>query len=158
MAGENGNAALFMDLGGTLVRLNERRSLPLDAQGNVIIELLPGVLEKLGPIHDHLMFVVTNQAGIRRGWFTQEAVEAAMAELDRQLGDILTAWKICPHTDDDKCGCRKPRGGMITDLAALYGVDLKNSTMVGDQEVDRLAGEAAGVGRFVLAEDFFGWK
>ncbi|HYL58765.1 MAG TPA: HAD-IIIA family hydrolase [Candidatus Acidoferrales bacterium] len=158
MAGENGNAALFMDLCGTLIKLNEQRTLSLDATGNVIVELLPGVLEKLSPIHDHLMFVVTNQAGIRRGWFTQEAVEAALTELDRQLGDILTAWKICPHTDDDKCECRKPRGGMITDLAALYGVDLKNSTMIGDQEVDRLAGEAAGVGRFVLAEKFFGWK
>lgn len=158
MAGENGNAALFMDLCGTLIKLNEQRTLSLDARGNVIVELLPGVLEKLSPIHDHLMFVVTNQAGIRRGWFTQEAVEAALTELDRQLGDILTAWKICPHTDDDKCECRKPRGGMITDLAALYGVDLKNSTMIGDQEVDRLAGEAAGVGRFVLAEKFFGWK
>jgi histidinol-phosphate phosphatase family protein len=158
MAGENGNAALFMDLCGTLIKLNEQRSLLLDARGNAIVELLPGVLEKLSPIHDHLMFVVTNQAGIGRGWFTQEIVEAALKELDRQLGDILTAWKICPHTDDDKCACRKPRGGMITDLAALYGVDLKNSTMIGDQEVDRLAGEAAGVGKFVLAEEFFGWK
>jgi D-glycero-D-manno-heptose 1,7-bisphosphate phosphatase len=158
MAGENGNAALFMDLGGTLVKLNEQRSLPLDRNGNVIVELLPGVLETLRPIHDHLMFVVTNQAGIRRGWFTQEVVEAALTELDRQLGDILTAWKICPHTDDDNCECRKPRGGMIVDLAELYGVDLKASTMVGDQDVDRLAGEAAGVGRFVLAENFFGCK
>jgi D-glycero-D-manno-heptose 1,7-bisphosphate phosphatase len=158
MAGENGNAALFMDLCGTLIRLNEQRSLTLDARGNVIVELLPGVLEKLSPIHDHLMFVVTNQSGIGRGWFTQEVVEAALAELDRQLGDILTAWKICPHSDDNSCECRKPRGGMITDLAAVYGVDLKNSTMVGDQEVDRLAGEAAGVGKFVLAEHFFGRK
>lgn len=158
MAGENGNAALFMDLCGTLIRLDEQRSLPLDARGNAIVELLPGVLEKLSPIHDHLMFVVTNQSGIRRGWFTQQVVEAALKELDRQLGDILTAWKICPHTDDDQCQCRKPRGGMITDLATLYGVDLKNSTMIGDQEIDRLAGEAAGVGKYVPAEDFFGWK
>jgi D-glycero-D-manno-heptose 1,7-bisphosphate phosphatase len=158
MAGENGNAALFMDLCGTLIKVNEPRPLLLDGNGNVIVELLPGVLEKLSPIRDHLMFVVTNQSGIGRGWFTQEAVEAAMAELDRKLGDILTAWKICPHTDDDHCECRKPRGGMITELAAVYGVDLKASTMVGDQEVDRLAGEAAGVGKFVLAEKFFGWK
>jgi len=158
MANPNGNAALFFDLGGTLVKLNEQRSLPIDARGNVIVELLPNVAEKLRPMHDYLMFVVTNQAGIARGWFKSEAVEAALKQLDHQLGDILTGWLVCPHVDDDKCECRKPKGGMITELAELYGVDLDSSTMVGDQEVDRQAGEAAGVANFVFAEDFFGWK
>jgi D-glycero-D-manno-heptose 1,7-bisphosphate phosphatase len=158
MANPNGNAALFFDLGGTLVKLNEQRSLPIDAKGNVIVELLPNVAEKLRPMHNHLMFVVTNQAGIGRGWFKAEAVDAALKELDHQLGDILTGWLVCPHVDDDKCECRKPKGGMITELAELYGVDLDSSTMVGDQEVDRQAGEAAGVANFVFAEDFFGWK
>ena len=150
--------AVIFDLGGTLVKLNEQRSLPIDAKGNVIVELLPNVAEKLRPMHDYLMFVVTNQAGIARGWFKQEAVDAALVELDHRLGDILTGWLVCPHVDDDKCECRKPKGGMITELAELYGVDLESSTMVGDQEVDRQAGEAAGVANFVFAEDFFGWK
>jgi D-glycero-D-manno-heptose 1,7-bisphosphate phosphatase len=158
MANPNGNAALFFDLGGTLVRLNESREIPLDPNGNIVVELLPNVAEKLGPIHDYLMFVVTNQAGITRGRLTAEEVEAALEELDDQLGDILTGWQICPHTDDDHCECRKPKGGMITELADMYGVDLACSTMVGDQEVDRLASEAAGVAKFVSAKDFFGWK
>jgi D-glycero-D-manno-heptose 1,7-bisphosphate phosphatase len=158
MANPNGNAALFFDLGGTLLKLNEQRSLPIDAKGNVMVELLPNVADKLRPMHDYLMFVVTNQAGIGRGWFKSEAVEAALKELDHRLGDILTGWLVCPHVDDDKCECRKPKGGMITELAELYGVDLDSSTMVGDQEVDRQAGEAAGVAKFVFAEDFFGWK
>ena len=64
MANPNGNAALFFDLGGTLVKLNDTREIPLDANGNIVIELLPGVAEKLRPMHNHLMFVVTNQAGI----------------------------------------------------------------------------------------------
>jgi D-glycero-D-manno-heptose 1,7-bisphosphate phosphatase len=158
MANPNGNAALFFDLGGTLVKLDSAREIPLDQSGNIAIELLPGVAEKLRPMHDYLMFVVTNQAGIKRGRLTAEKVETAMRQLDRQLGDILTAWQVCPHTDDDQCECRKPKGGMITELADLYGVDLTSSTMVGDQEVDRLAGEAAGVATFVAAKDFFGWK
>jgi histidinol-phosphate phosphatase family protein len=157
MSNPNGNAALFFDLGGTLVKLNESREIPLDANGNIVIELLPGVAEKLRPLHNHLMFVVTNQAGITRGRLKQQAVEAALEELDNQLGDILTGWQICPHTDDNNCECRKPKGGMITELAEMYGVDLAASTMVGDQEVDRLAGEAAGVAKFVHAKDFFGW-
>ena|ERR1700722_19365501 len=158
MANPNGNAALFFDLGGTLVKLNESREIPLDPNGNIVVELLPNVAEKLRPMHDYLMFVVTNQAGITRGRLTAEEVEAALKELDAQLGDILSGWQICPHTDDDHCECRKPKGGMITELADMYGVDLACSTMVGDQEVDRLAAEAAGVAKFVAAKDFFGWK
>ena len=158
MSNPHGNAALFFDLGGTLVKLNESREIPLDRDGNIVIELLPYVSEKLRPMHDYLMFVVTNQAGITRGRLKAEKVEAALAQLDHQLGDILTGWQICPHTDDDNCECRKPKGGMITELAELYGVDLDSSTMIGDQEVDRQAGEAAGVAKFVFAEDFFSWK
>jgi histidinol-phosphate phosphatase family protein len=157
MANPNGNAALFFDLGGTLVKLNDAREIPLDANGDIVVELLPGVAEKLRPLHNHLMFVVTNQSGIRRGRLTAEKVEAALEQLDHELGDILTGWQICPHTDADKCECRKPKGGMITELADLYGVDLTSSTMVGDQEVDKLASEAAGVAMFVAAADFFGW-
>ena len=158
MANPNGNAALFFDLGGTLVKLNEQREIPLDSNGNIVIELLPNVAEELRPMHDYLMFVVTNQAGIKRGRLKADKVEAALVQLDHQLGDILTGWLVCPHADDDRCECRKPKGGMITELADLYGVDLASSTMVGDQEVDRLAGEAAGVAKFIAAKDFFGWE
>ena len=44
---DNGNAALFFDLAGTLVKMDETRQLPLDRNGNIVIELLPGVMEKL---------------------------------------------------------------------------------------------------------------
>jgi histidinol-phosphate phosphatase family protein len=158
MPHDAGNIALFFDLAGTLVAMDETRQLPLDAQGNVTIKLLPGVREKLAPIHDHLMFVVTNQAGVKRGRFRLAQVEAAMAELDRQLGDILTGWQICPHDDAERCQCRKPKGGMIVELAEIHGVDLKGSTMVGDQDVDEQAARAGGVGRFIYAAEFFDWK
>jgi D-glycero-D-manno-heptose 1,7-bisphosphate phosphatase len=150
-----GNMGLFCDLGGTLVELDQDRDLPADARGNIEIKLLPGVAETLRPIRDHLIFIVTNQRGIKRGRFTREQVEAGIAELDRQLGGILTAWEICPHGPEDGCGCRKPAAGMVTELAQIYGVDLSGSTMVGDQEVDEQCAKAAGVGRFVYAAEFF---
>ena len=154
----NGNAALFCDLVGTLVAMDENRQLPLDRQGKVKIELLPRVKEILAPLRDHLIFVVTNQAGIKRRRLTLLQVESALRELDTALGGILTAWQICPHDDDDGCGCRKPQAGMITELAEVHGVDLSASTMVGDQAIDAEASRRAGVGRFVYARDFFGWK
>jgi D-glycero-D-manno-heptose 1,7-bisphosphate phosphatase len=156
MAINAGNRALFFDLAGTLVAVDESRQLPLGAENSVRVELLPGVAHKLRPIHDHLIFVVTNQAGIARGRLTLAEVEAALAELDRQLGDILTAWEICPHDDADGCDCRKPRPGMIIALAERFGVDLPASTMVGDQDVDAQAAHAAGIGNFIPAGLFFG--
>jgi len=155
MADHAGNVGLFCDLGGTLVKLDENRDLPADARGNVKIELLPGVVEKLRPLRDNLIFIVTNQRGIKRGRFTREQVETAIAELDRQLGGILTAWEICPHGPEDGCGCRKPAPGMVQELAAVHGVDLAASTLVGDQDVDEQCARAAGVGHFVYAEEFF---
>jgi histidinol-phosphate phosphatase family protein len=104
------------------------------------------------------MLVFTNQAGIKRGRLTTAKVEAALAQLDHQLGDILSGWLVCPHDDDDRCECRKPKGGMIAELAETFGVDLNASTGVGDQAVDEQACKAGGVGRFVYAKDFFGWK
>ena len=153
-----GNLALFFDLVGTLIAFDETRQIPLEPGGRARVELMPKVAETLAPIRDHLIFVVTNQAGIARGRLTRQAVEDAMAELDHQLGGILTAWEICPHDDADRCECRKPRGGMMRELAQAYGVDLAGSTMVGDQEIDELAARDAGVGRFVHAREFFGWK
>jgi D-glycero-D-manno-heptose 1,7-bisphosphate phosphatase len=155
MANDAGNVGIFCDLVGTLAAMDETRQLPVDADGNITIMLLPGVREKLAPMRDHLIFVVSNQAGIKRGRYRREKVEAALADLDRQLGGILTAWEICPHDDADHCACRKPKGGMITSLGWTHGVDLSASTMVGDQEIDASAARAAGVGNFVYAADFF---
>ena len=157
MSSNNGNAALFCDLVGTLVAMDETRQLPLDSTGEVRVEVLPGVTEKLMPMRDHLIFVVTNQAGIKRGRLSLAEVETAIERLDRTLGGILTAWQICPHDDEDGCECRKPKCGMIKELAWVHGVDLAASTMVGDQQADEQAAAAAGVGKFIYARDFFGW-
>ncbi|HZP46637.1 MAG TPA: HAD-IIIA family hydrolase [Candidatus Binataceae bacterium] len=158
MAQDAGNRALFCDLVGTLVAMDETRQLPLGSNGSIVIKLLPGVKEKLAPMRDRLIFVVSNQAGIKRGRYTREQVEDALAELDRQLDGILTAAEICPHDDADGCACRKPKGGMITRLADDHGVDLQGSIMVGDQAVDEQAARAAGVGQFIYAAEFFAWR
>lgn len=154
----NDKIALFCDLVGTLVAMDENRQLPLDAEGQVEIELLPRVKETLARLRNRLIFVVTNQAGIKRGRLTVPQVESALRELDLLLGGILTAWQICPHDNSDGCECRKPEAGMVTELAAVHRVDLKASTMVGDQVTDADAARNAGVGRFVYARDFFGWE
>ncbi len=138
--------------------MDGRRQLPLGPNGQVKIELMPRVRETLAPMADNLIFVVTNQADIKRGRLTMAQVECALRELNSTLGGILRDHRICPHEEKDACPCRKPRAAMITELAAIYQIDLKASTMVGDQATDAEAARNAGVGRFIYAHEFFGWN
>ena len=153
-----GNIALFCDLAGTLVWLNEKRELPADSAGKPVIELLPGVAEKLKPMKNSLIFVVTNQSPIARGIFTADQIEEALQTLDAKLNGVLTGWRVCPHKKEDGCSCRKPSPEMVLDLAQMFGVELPVSTFVGDQEMDRECAVAAGVGKFEFAQEFFGFK
>ncbi len=151
-------SALFCDLTGTLVAFDERRELPLNSKGEIIIRVLPNVASKLNAIRRTTpIFVVTNQAGVARGRFTLDALERALLDLNCQLGGALTGWKVCPHQDADRCDCRKPKPGMILELAQQYDLDLSSSVMVGDQEIDAQCARAAGVGRFYYANEFFGF-
>jgi D-glycero-D-manno-heptose 1,7-bisphosphate phosphatase len=102
-----------------------------------------------------LAFVVTNQSGIARGLYTPSNVEALHQWMSRQLagsGAWIDAYRFCPHHPDAgsgpytrDCTCRKPRPGMISELATAWGVDLSRSFLVGDQPRDVAAAEAAGI-------------
>lgn len=106
---------------------------------------------------DYKVVVVTNQAGIAKGLYT----EADMRHLHRYMEDELDglgvhvdAWYFCPHHPDytGPCGCRKPAPGML--LAAMHDFDAKPSgcVMYGDMPTDRLAAKSAGI-EFTLAKD-----
>jgi D-glycero-D-manno-heptose 1,7-bisphosphate phosphatase len=56
------------------------------------------------------------------------------------VADIL----VCPHVDEDGCGCRKPRPGLLEAAARRWGLDLARSFLVGDQWRDIDAGRAVG--------------
>jgi len=94
------------------------------------------------------LFIVTNQSGIGRGYYTEqeflELMEFIQKEFQRE-GVKITDFAYCPHLPTDRCNCRKPAPGMILQLAEKYQIDLNQSIMVGDKERDRQAGERAGV-------------
>ncbi len=151
-----GRSALFLDWGGTLVLTRDNRTVIGD-DGHPI--LLPHVAETLAAVRPAFdaCFVVSNQARVAKGDITAAEVERRFAWADARLGHAFTAWRLCPHTDEDRCACRKPRPGMFLDLAAAHRIDLPASTHVGDVAKDREAARAAGVGTFVWAHDFFRW-
>jgi D-glycero-D-manno-heptose 1,7-bisphosphate phosphatase len=103
----------------------------------------------------YYVFVVTNQAGVARGFYTESQVNALhgwMAEQFAARGAHVDAWEFCPHHPDAVidtyrriCRRRKPGPGMIEDLLAAWPVRLEDSFLIGDRETDIAAATAAGI-------------
>ncbi len=91
--------------------------------------------------------VATNQSGIARGLFdmaTLNAIHDTMHRAVHQAGGRIDAIFFCPHAADAGCGCRKPRPGMLHEIAERLNVDLGAVPMVGDSRKDIEAAAAAG--------------
>lgn len=108
-------------------------------------------LTKLG----YKIFVVTNQSGIARGYYTvaqmQELHEHMLREIAACGGKIDKIY-YCPHHKEGKiaeftcdCQCRKPKPGMIKQAFAEYSLDKEKSFLIGDGARDVEAAEAAGI-------------
>ena len=123
------------------------------------VELIPETVEAMARYAadpDYKVVVVTNQAGIAKGFYTEadmRALHRYMEEKLERLGVRVDAWYFCPHPPDytGECGCRKPAPGML--LAAMRDFDAKpgDCVMYGDTEKDAQAANAACV-RFQYVE------
>lgn len=135
--------AVFLDRDGTMARDVPYCSRPED------FELFPGVPEAIALINRSglLAVVITNQSGIARGYFTEEALHRIhrkmLTELER-YGARLDGIYYCPHHPDDGCDCRKPKTALFRRAAEELGIDLQNSFVVGDMPLDIEAGRAIG--------------
>ncbi len=102
-----------------------------------------------------LVFVVTNQAGIARGYYDAAAVEALHDWMQSDLATLgahVDEFRYCPHHPEGTvrdlavaCDCRKPGTGMLTRLIEQWHPDMSRSFMVGDSDKDVEAGMAIGV-------------
>jgi D-glycero-D-manno-heptose 1,7-bisphosphate phosphatase len=91
--------------------------------------------------------VATNQSGIARGLFdmtTLNAIHNTMHRAAAQAGGRIDAIFFCPHAADSDCECRKPRPGMLLEIARRFNVPLAEAYMVGDAVRDVQAAAAAG--------------
>jgi len=91
--------------------------------------------------------VATNQSGIGRGFFDMDSLNAIHDKMTRavgQAGGRVDAVFYCTHTEADQCSCRKPKPGMLEEIAARYGVSLAGVPVVGDSLRDLQAAVAAG--------------
>lgn len=83
--------------------------------------------------------VATNQSGIARGYYdlaTLESMHTRLRELVAEQGGELGVVVYCPHGPDEGCDCRKPKPGMLRQIAQHYGVDLRDVWFVGDSRGD----------------------
>jgi len=104
------------------------------------------------------IFVVTNQSGIARNYYTEDdfniLTEWMLSEFLKQDIKIEKVY-FCPHHPEisGECLCRKPKPGMILEAATAYEIDLEHSVMIGDKERDIEAGINAGIKETYLFDE-----
>jgi len=134
--------AIILDRDGTLIEDKDYAYKIED------FELLAGVIEGLKILKKNfLLFIVTNQSGIGRGYYTDREFHI----FNEHLIGILKENQIriertfyCPHVKADNCECKKPKIKYIREIIDGWNVDIKNSWVIGDHPSDILFGINAG--------------
>lgn len=99
-------------------------------------------------------FVVTNQGGVGRGFLSAASLDDIhhrMVSAIREAGGRLDAIIHCPHAPAAGCNCRKPRPGMLIELASRFALRLDRATFIGDNVTDLEAGRDAGCTTILVA-------
>jgi D-glycero-D-manno-heptose 1,7-bisphosphate phosphatase len=160
-------------MAGRLLTQTGRRALFLDRDGVINIDhgyvylpeqtdWVPGIFELCATAkrHGYELVVITNQAGIARGYYGEAEFAAysrwMMAQFATRGLDLLAIYH-CPHHPSEglgewrqDCDCRKPKPGLILRAQREHGIDLAHSALIGDKVSDVQAGRAAGVGHCQL--------
>ena len=99
------------------------------------------------------LFIVTNQSGISRGYYSEDDFERLtswMIEEFKKNGITIQKVYHCPHLPDDNCECRKPKPKMLKDAIDEFDIDPAASWMIGDKPSDMEAAKNAGVKNTIL--------
>lgn len=140
------NRALFLDRDGVV---NIEKNYLYKTED---FEFIDGVFETCREFQErgYLIFIVTNQAGIARGIYTEKDFnELTKWMLDKFVSKRVVVSKVyyCPHHPDftGDCACRKPEPGMLLRASQDYDIDLSSSIFVGDKKSDMVAAKKSGI-------------
>jgi histidinol-phosphate phosphatase family protein len=120
------------------------------------VVIKPGRAEVLGDLLEdgYLLLGVSNQSGIGKGVFTDEAARSCFRRTNSELG-IHIEYVYCPHrVPPSSCYCRKPQSGMGVHFIRKYNLDPAQCIMVGDQTTDKTFAKRLGF-QYQSAENFF---
>jgi D-glycero-D-manno-heptose 1,7-bisphosphate phosphatase len=145
------NKAVFLDKDGTLIK-----NLPYNVIPNRI-QFYPDTFDALRDLQEagYELVIVTNQAGVARGYFEEKDLQPVEEHLRRELlahsNVDLAGFYYCPHHPEGvvsryavECACRKPNPGLLLKAAEELNIDLQQSWMVGDILNDVEAGNLSG--------------
>lgn len=141
------NKVAFFDRDGTI---NVNTGHLYEAEKLIFV---PGVPELIRHYNEngYLVIVVTNQAGIAKGYYTQEQMQALHCVMNERLkkeyGAHIDAFYFCPHHPDftGPCYCRKPETGMLEQAIRDYDIDPKQSILFGDKPSDMECAKRMGI-------------
>ena len=143
------NKAIFLDRDGTIIEDKRNNSW----KGG--ITFIPRALEGMKKLQmqGYKLIIVTNQSGIGKGYYTEGDYFDLREELHKRLlrNEIfISAEYFCPHHKEgigryrQNCNCRKPQTGMLETAANDFSLSLKDCWMIGDKDLDIIAGKNAG--------------
>ena len=146
------NKAVFLDRDGTIAKDVHYCSRPED------FELFPNTAKAIRLLNEHgfKVMVVTNQSGIARGYFTEEMLANIHEKMKRELakeGAWVDAIYYCPHHPEDNCECRKPKPKLVLQAAKDFDIDLGQSFVVGDLQMDIELGRVLGCKTILISKD-----
>lgn len=150
------NRAVFLDRDGT-INIEKNYLYKTDD-----FEFIPGTAEAIQIFKElgYKIIVITNQAGIARGYYEESDVFALHDYINQLLEahhTSIDAFYFCPHHPEGRidkysisCSCRKPATGMIEKACKDYDIDPMNSIIIGDKEIDIQTGINAGIGAKII--------
>lgn len=149
--------AVFLDRDGTIIEDRDYLSRPEE------VVIFSGVAAALKQLQDagFLLFIVSNQSGVGRGYFTLAEVEKVNRHLAAELaraGVRLEKIYIAPEAPDQPSRGRKPSPQFLLDARDEFGVELARSYLVGDKLIDLECGWNAGVKKSLLVRTGYGAK
>ena len=147
--------AIFLDRDGTIIKEKEYLRDPSQ------VEVFSGAVAALRRLTDagFRLFMVTNQSGVGRGYFTMAEVDLVNARLNEALsrrGVTFQKIYIAPEAPDQPSRGRKPSPQFLFDARDEFGIDLASSYMIGDKLIDLECGWNAGVRASILVRTGYG--
>ncbi len=156
------------------MNLMQRRAIFIDRDGTINVEKnylfkfedwewIPGAVDAIRMFNEagFLVVVISNQAGVARGFYGADDIEKLHASVTRILESQnakVDGYYYCPHHpefgDNRECDCRKPAPGMILEAQRDWDIDLAHSYMIGDKASDIEAALAAGVHPVMVATGY----